>query len=150
MENPHYDYADPHVYIKPAGQGKIELEANCEEDLISEKIGTLEDSQPISVPGNTREANTQQSQNQGNNLTGEYDHLPTQEVQAIDQCSRPAKPPRLVALVFEGIESNPFNWNIGHQHCPTNISQETILEDIYTVPDTTGIQAVNKTMEYLR
>jgi len=68
LENPHY--ADPHVYINPAGQGKVELEANCEEDLIPEKLGTLEDSQPISVPGNAREANIQQSQNQGNNLTG--------------------------------------------------------------------------------
>ena len=56
MENPHY--ADPHVCIKPAGQGKIELEANCEEDHIPEKLGTLEDSQPTSVPGNAREANT--------------------------------------------------------------------------------------------
>ena len=212
LENPHY--ADPHVYIKPAGQGKIELEANCEEDLIPEKLGTLEDSQPISVPGNAREANTPntrsrnipevkegiqpvysegldtiqalystvqktspqiprksfelyadlKAEKEANTdlpvyaaivkeapptvpSKSEYDHLPTQEVQGIGQCSHLAKPPRLVALsnpVFEGIESNPFNWNVGHQHGPTNIPQETISEDIYTVPDTTGIQAVNK------
>ena len=233
LENPHYAY--PRVHIKPAGQGKIELEVSREEDLIPEKLGTLENIQPRSVSvRETNAPNTQsrnipevkegiqpvysegldtiqalystvqktrppippksselyadlkaekeaytdlpvyatvvkeapptvpskseelteylESQNQPSTLTSEY-NVSTRPVPADSEYALPAKPPRLVALsnpIFEGMESNPVYWNVGHLHGPTNIPQETISEDIYTVPDTTGIQAVNKTMEYLR
>jgi len=60
LDNPLYDYA--HAYIKPAGQGKYDLEVNCEEETIAENVHTLEDSQQRSVSGDVRETNVTNTQ----------------------------------------------------------------------------------------
>ena len=59
--------------------------------------------------------------------------------------SRQNPPDLIVALsnpIFEGMESNPVYKSIDELHDPRNATQETISDNIYTLPDTTGSQTV--------
>jgi len=73
--------------------------------------------------------------------SGEYDQISTQTV-PVNSDALPPNPPRCLTLsnpVYEGVE---FNLSIDHPHDPTNMPQEIISDDIYTLPDPTGSQSV--------
>ena len=121
---------------------KTEKEANTDLPVYAAVVKE----EPPTVPSKSEELTEYlESRNQPSNLTSEYDHVSTTPVPADSEYALPAKPPRLVALsnpIFEGMESNPVYKSVDELHDPRNVPQETISDNIYTLPDTTCSQTV--------
>jgi len=116
---------------------KAEEEANTDLPVYAAVVKEA----PPTVPSKSEELiEYLESQNQSSNLTGEYDQISTQTV-PVNSDALPPKPPRRLTLsnpVYEGVE---FNLSIDHPRDLTNMPQEIISDDIYTLPDPTGSQS---------